>query len=116
ALRSPARLALLLGGNVLTQMLTATVLLACLAAFGHGISFWTVVAVNVGVSLLASIVPLPGGGAAVSVLGLGGALVALGIPRAPAAAAVLTYQIVHGYLPAIPGWFAMNDLLRKQLL
>jgi undecaprenyl-diphosphatase len=116
ALRSPARLALLLGGNVLTQLLTAASLLACLAAFGHGISFWTVLAVNIGVSLLASIVPLPGGGTAVSLLGLGGAFVAVGVPRAPAAAAVLTYQIVHGYLPAIPGWFAMNDLLRKQLL
>jgi undecaprenyl-diphosphatase len=116
ALRSPGRVALLLGGNVLTQLLTAVSLLACLGAYGHAISFWTVLAVNIGVSLLASIVPIPGGGTAVSVIGLGGAFVAVGVPRAPAAAAVLTFQIVHGYLPAIPGWFATNDLLRKQLL
>jgi hypothetical protein len=29
---------------------------------------------------------------------------------------VLAHQVAVSYLPAIPGWFAMNDLIRKGLL
>jgi uncharacterized membrane protein YbhN (UPF0104 family) len=91
-------------------------LLACLHAFGQRVDFWTLTALNIGVGTIASLVPLPGGGIVVSAVGLAGTLTAVGVPHAPAAAAVLTYQAVHSYLPAIPGWFATNDLIRRQLL
>jgi uncharacterized membrane protein YbhN (UPF0104 family) len=91
-------------------------LLVCLHAFGATANFWTVLAISTGVGLVASVVPVPGGGTVVSAVGLAGLFVALGIPHATAGAAVLTYQLVHSYLPVIPGWFATNDLIRKQLL
>lgn len=116
AIRSPARLALLLGGNVVTQLLAAFSLLACIHAFGAGINLWTLLAVNIGIGTIASLVPIPGGGTAVSAIGRAGMLTALGVPHATAAAAVLTHQIVSSYLLAIPGWFATNDLIRKGLL
>jgi uncharacterized membrane protein YbhN (UPF0104 family) len=116
AVTSPARVALLLGGNVVAQVLTAASLLACLAAFGADVDFWTVLAISIGVGLVASLVPLPGGGIAISAIGLAGMLTATGVPESTSVAAVLAYHLTHSYLPAIPGWFATHDLLRKQLL
>jgi len=114
-IRSPARLALLLGGNVVAQFLAAASLLACVHAFGAGIDLWTLLAINIAIGTIASLVPIPGGGTAVSAIGRAGMLTAFGVPHA-AAAAVLTHQIVSSYVLAIPGWFATNDLVRKGLL
>ena len=54
---------------------------------------------------------MPGGGAAVTTVGLSGAYVAVGVNDAQAVAAVLTMQLLVSYLPAIPGWFATRDLV-----
>jgi undecaprenyl-diphosphatase len=116
AVKSPSRIALLLGGNVVAQCLYAGSLLACLHAFGASINFWTLLALNIGISVIASLVPIPGGGTAVSAVGLAGMVTAFGVPAAAASAAVLTHQLAVTYLPAIPGWFATNDLARKGLL
>jgi hypothetical protein len=43
-------------------------------------------------------------------------LVGLGVPTAAATGAVLSHQVAVTYLPAIPGWFASNDLARRGLL
>jgi undecaprenyl-diphosphatase len=116
AVRSPGRMALLISGNVVAQALYVGALLACLSAFGSGGSFWTLLALNIGISTIAGLVPVPGGDTAVSTLGMSGALVATGVPQAIAAAAVLTNTVVTGYLPAIPGWFATNYLVRHDQL
>jgi uncharacterized membrane protein YbhN (UPF0104 family)/tRNA A-37 threonylcarbamoyl transferase component Bud32 len=116
AVKSPSRLGLLLGGNVVAQCLYAGSLLACLHAYGASINFWTLLALNIGISVIASLVPIPGGGTAVSAVGLAGMVTAFGVPAAAASAAVLTHQLAVTYLPAIPGWFATNDLVRKGLL
>jgi len=116
ALRSPGRIALLIVGNVAAQALYVGSLLACLHAFGSGASFWTLLALNIGISVIASLVPIPGGGTAVSAVGLAGMITAFGVPAAAASAAVLTHQLAVTYLPAIPGWFATNDLVKKGML
>jgi len=116
AVRTPSRIALLLVGNISAQLLYAGALLACLHAYGSGASFWTLLALNIGISTIAGLVPVPGGDTAVSTIGMSGALVATGVPDAAAAAAVLTSTIVTSYLPAIPGWFATQYLVRKELL
>ncbi|MES1170925.1 MAG: lysylphosphatidylglycerol synthase domain-containing protein, partial [Actinomycetota bacterium] len=115
-LASPFRIMLLFVGNVSAQCLYAASLLACLAAFGESVNFWTLVAINIGITLIASLVPFPGGGTAVSAVGLAGAMTAFGVPAAAASAAVLTHQLAVTYLPAIPGWFATNDLVKKGML
>jgi uncharacterized membrane protein YbhN (UPF0104 family) len=114
--KSPSRLLLMFGGNIAAQCLYAASLLACLHAFGASLNFFTLLAVNIGIGLIASLVPLPGGGNAVSAIGISGIMVALGVPTAAATAAVLAHQLAVSYLPAIPGWFASNDLVRKGLL
>ena len=116
ALSSPGRVALLVVGNVVAQCLYAGSLLACLHTFGSSVNFWTLLALNIGISTIASLVPIPGGGTAVTSIGLAGTLTALGVAAPSAAAAVLAHQVAVSYLPAIPGWFAMNDLIRKGLL
>jgi undecaprenyl-diphosphatase len=116
AVKSPVRILLMLVGNIAAQCFYAGSLLACLHAFGASLDFWTLLALNIGISLIASLVPVPGGGTAVSAIGLSGMMVALGVPTAAATAAILAHQLAVSYLPAIPGWFASNDLVRKRLL
>jgi undecaprenyl-diphosphatase len=116
AVKTPARLALLIGGNIAAQCLYVASLLVCLLAFGVSANFWTLLAVNIGVSLIASLVPFPGGGNVVSVVGTAGILHALGLPAAAASAGVLAQQVAVTFVPAVPGWFATRDLLRKNML
>jgi len=116
AVRSPRRVLLLLGGNLLTAVLYALCLMACIAAFGQGLPFWTMLAVNIGVSTIAGLVPVPGGGAAISAIGMSGVLAAFGVKESVAVAAVLTNQLATTYLPAIPGWFATRWLLEQYYL
>jgi hypothetical protein len=115
AIKTPSRIALLLVGNITAQVLYAGALLACLHAYGSGASFWTLRALNIGISTVAGLVPVPGGDTAVSTIGMSGALVAIGVPEAAAAAAVLTNTIVTSYLPAVPGWFATRHLIADDL-
>jgi uncharacterized membrane protein YbhN (UPF0104 family) len=116
ALRSPGHLTLLIGGNVVATLLSTWCLQFCLAAFGGAASFWALLAANVGVVTIASIVPVPGGGTAVGTVGLSAVLVSFGVPKEIAVAAVLANQLVFYYLPAIPGWFATRDLVRRDYL
>ena len=67
---------------------------------------WTLLALSIATATLASLVPIPGGGTALSSVGLSGALTGFGVPTEAAVAAVLLNQVVVSYLPAIPGWFA----------
>jgi uncharacterized membrane protein YbhN (UPF0104 family) len=116
ALRSPHQIVLLIGGNVLATLLSTWCLMACLLAFGGEASFWPLLAANVGVVTVASIVPIPGGGTAVGTVGLSAVLVSFGVNRNVAVAAVLANQLVYYYLPAIPGWFATRNLVRRDYL
>jgi undecaprenyl-diphosphatase len=116
ALRSPRHLVLLIGGNVVATIMSTWCLQLCLIAFGGHVSFWALLAANVGVVTIASIVPIPGGGTAVGTVGLSAVLVSFGVPKEIAIAAVLANQLVFYYLPAIPGWFATRDLVRRDYL
>ena len=116
AVKTPGKLALIIAGNVTAQCFYAGSLLACLAAFGESVNFWTLLALNIGIGMIASLVPIPGGGTTVSAIGLAGMLTAFGVPESATAAAVLAHQLAVSYVPAIPGWFATRELLRRGLL
>jgi undecaprenyl-diphosphatase len=115
-LRSPRQLALLLGGNVLATLLATWCLAACLLAFGGNVSFWPLLAANIGVITVAQIVPIPGGSSAVGTVGLSAVLVAFGVREDIAVATALANQLIYFYLPAIPGWFATRHLARNDYL
>jgi undecaprenyl-diphosphatase len=113
ALRTPSKVALLLIGNFGASIGYGLCLLACIVAYGGTISFWTLLAANIGISTIASLIPIPGGGTAVSSVGLSGVLIAYGVPESITVAAILTNQLIVSYLPAIPGWFATNHLFHE---
>jgi uncharacterized membrane protein YbhN (UPF0104 family) len=108
--------ALLVGGNVVVALMVGGCLAASLAAFGESVPFGPILAVSVAVQQISQLVPISGGGTAVSAVGLSGALVALGVARPVAAAAALVDQVAITYLPALPGWFATRRLLRNDYL
>jgi undecaprenyl-diphosphatase len=116
AIRSPWQLTLLVGGNAVATLLSTWCLMACLAAFGGHTSFWSLLAANIGVVTISSIVPIPGGGTAVGTVGLSAVLVSFGVASDVAVAAVLANQLAYYYLPAVPGWFATRDLVRRDYL
>jgi uncharacterized membrane protein YbhN (UPF0104 family) len=115
-LHSPRRVFLMLFGNVLVALISAGVYMACLAAVGASVNFWTLLSLNIVIGTIASLIPVPGGGTAVSSVGMSGALAAAGVPIEAAVAAALINQVVFNYLPAIPGWIATRDLLRADYL
>lgn len=113
-LRSPRQIALLVGGSALAYLLYGLALASTLRAFGQFPSIWELIAANLGVTLVAALVPFPGGGTAVSSVGLSGALVAVGVPETAAVGAVLVHQLISQYIPAIPGWFALRSLVAHE--
>jgi glycosyltransferase 2 family protein len=115
-LRSPTKLALLVGGNVVAVLLSTACLAACLEAFGDSTSFVSLMAANIAVMAVASTIPIPGGGAAVGTVGLSAVLVSFGVANNVAVAGALANQLVFYYLPAIPGWFATKHLLSHDYL
>ena len=116
AVRSPRRVAQLLGGNMINALMYAGVYMACIWAFGGSINFWTLLALNIFISTIASLIPVPGGNTAVSAVGMSGALVAVGLSTEVAVAAVMMDQLVSSFIPAVPGWWATNDLLKHDYL
>jgi tRNA A-37 threonylcarbamoyl transferase component Bud32/uncharacterized membrane protein YbhN (UPF0104 family) len=116
ALRSPRQLGLLIAGNAGAAILYCLCLFACLKAFGATSSIWTLLALSIGVRLLGALVPIAGAGAAVSTLGLSGALIAVGVDKDIAVPASLANQLVVTYLPAIPGWLATRNLIDRDYL
>lgn len=116
ALRSPRRLTLLLVGNVVAALLLALCLQACLLAFGGSLSFWTVLALSVGVNGLAQMIPVPGGSVAVGTVGMTAIMIALHVPKDVAVSASIANQLAFAYIPAVPGWFLTRTLLRHDYL
>jgi uncharacterized protein (TIRG00374 family) len=110
-LRSPTKLTMLFGGNLVAQVLLAIVLGMCLRAFGQQASLAGLILVNTFVSLLAGFMPVPGG-MGVAEAGYTAGLVALGIPNSAAVSTALAFRLVTFYLPPIWGTFAMRWLRR----
>jgi uncharacterized membrane protein YbhN (UPF0104 family) len=111
-LRSPSKLALLIGGNVAARIVLAAILSASLLAFGERLPLAELLLVNTLVSLFAGIMPIPGGiGVAEAATTAG--LVAFGVPDATAVATAIVFRLVTFYLPPIWG-IAATRRLRQQ--
>jgi glycosyltransferase 2 family protein len=114
-LASPRRLSLLLGGNLATEILFAVALGAFALALGYPIGLPELIFINVTVSLLAGMLPIPGGiGVAEGALMFG--LARAGVPEATAFAIALSYRIATFYLPPAWGFFAFRWLERNKHL
>jgi uncharacterized protein (TIRG00374 family) len=101
-LRTPRKLVQLYGGNLLSQILFAVTLGACVRAFGFYVPLSTLILINTVVTLFAGLLPVPGG-VGVSEAGLSLGLTRAGIPSETAFAIALTYRFATFYLPPIWG-------------
>jgi uncharacterized membrane protein YbhN (UPF0104 family) len=114
-IRSPIKLAGLLGGNFVAQFLLALVLGATVRAFGQSATLAELLLTNTLVSLFAGVMPIPGG-IGVSEAALAFCLTAIGIPSATGAAIALVFRLLTFYLPPIWGGFGMRWLRRQAYL
>jgi uncharacterized membrane protein YbhN (UPF0104 family) len=114
-LRSPTKLAQVLGGNLGSELLFATTLGLVLAAVGTSLPLGTILVINVLVSLFAGLMPVPGGiGVSEGALVFG--LTAAGVDDATAFAAAIAYRMVTFYLPPLWGALAFRHLEREGML
>lgn len=114
-LRSPRRLTLLFVGNLLTELLFAITLQTFVRAIGYQVGLAEILLMNICVSLLSGLLPIPGGIGVVEG-GLTYGLVLAGVPEEAAFAAVLLYRLATFYLPPIWGFFALRWLKRNEHL
>jgi uncharacterized membrane protein YbhN (UPF0104 family) len=114
-LRSSHKLVLLLLGNLGAELLFASALGLFARSFGYHITIVELLVINISVSLLGSLVPVPGN-IGVAEFGLTVGLVAAGMTDEAALAAVLLYRIATFYLPPLWGFGAMVWLQRNRYL
>lgn len=105
----------LFGGNVATQALFALTLGAACRAYGVDLPLADLLLVNMGASVFASVVPVPGG-VGVAEAGITGGLVAVGVDQSTAFAIALTHRLCTNYLPPLWGFVALRWLTRKAYL
>lgn len=114
-LRSPRRLALLVGGSLGSELLFATALGTFARALGAPVGLDELLVINISVGLLAGLLPIPGGIGVVEG-GLTVGLVQAGLPEELAFATALMYRLASFYLPPIWGFFALRWLERHEHL
>lgn len=115
ALRSSNKLALLLFGTIATEVLFAFALGLFALGLGTRVSLTDLLVINIGVSLLSTFIPVPGG-IGVTELGLTVGLASAGMSEEAALAAALLYRISVFYVPPVWGFFALRWLQEKQYL
>jgi glycosyltransferase 2 family protein len=102
----------LFGGNVVGELIFALGLGAVCHAYGVGLTIAELFVINIGASVLAGLIPAPGGvGAAEATLTA--ALIAFGVDQSTAFAIAITKRLCTHYLPPIWGYFSLV-WLRKQ--
>ncbi|MFO7572079.1 MAG: lysylphosphatidylglycerol synthase transmembrane domain-containing protein, partial [Gaiellaceae bacterium] len=115
ALRTSHKLAQLVLGSLGTEILFAVSLGFFARAFGYDLALVELVVIVISVSLLGSLVPVPGN-IGVAELGLALGLTGAGMTPETALAAVLLYRISTFYLPPLWGFFALRWLQRNRYL
>jgi glycosyltransferase 2 family protein len=101
----------LFGGNLASELMFAITLGAVCQAYGIGLSLAQLLLVNVAASVLAALIPAPGGvGAAEATLTA--ALIAFGVADSTAFAIAITHRLCTAYLPPIWGYFSLRWLGR----
>ncbi len=110
--RTPKKLLQLFGGDLGGNLLYPALLGLCLLAFHQSLDYGELVVAQVGAGMLGNVAPVPGG---IGVYGsaLLGALIAFGIPTAPATATVILFRAITFMIPPIFGFFTLRYLRAK---
>ena len=112
SLRAGHKLALLLGGSLGTEILFAAALGLFARGLGADIGLPDLLLINISVSLLATLMPVPGG-IGIAEFGLTVGLSAAGMAEEAALATALLYRVSTFYAPPVWGFFAMRWLQRN---
>ncbi|WP_456851930.1 lysylphosphatidylglycerol synthase domain-containing protein [Geodermatophilus sp. SYSU D00742] len=115
ALRTPGKIALLLGGSAVITLGYLVCLYLSTRAFGGGLGLATVGAVYLAGAAVAAAAPTPGGLGALEVALIAG-LVAAGMDHTIAVPAVFLYRIATFWLPILPGWAAFVWLRKSEFV
>jgi undecaprenyl-diphosphatase len=113
ALRSPGKLALLLGGSAVITLSYIVCVYLSTRAFGGDLSLASVGAVYLLGSAIAAAAPTPGGLGALEAAVIAG-LVAAGMDHTIAVPGVFLYRLATFWLPILPGWAAFTFLRRSE--
>jgi glycosyltransferase 2 family protein len=114
-LAQPRRGLMLFGGSAGVTVAQAFVFVACLEAVGVHLPPLTAFAVFLAGVALAAAAPTPGGLGALEAALIAG-LGQVGVPAAPAVAAVLLSRIIGYWLPVLPGWLAFTLATRNEMI
>jgi glycosyltransferase 2 family protein len=109
----PRKIAYILAGSVLAQLLVALALGASLHAVGQRASLATLLVVLTVAAMIGGAVPVPGGLGVVEA-GLIAGLTSAGIPQDQAVAAVFIQRLVTAYLPPVWGWLTLAWMRRRE--
>jgi uncharacterized membrane protein YbhN (UPF0104 family)/tRNA A-37 threonylcarbamoyl transferase component Bud32 len=112
---SPRKVAYIFGGSILTQLMYALILGACLKAYGADLTLAELLFVNTFVSLFGGIIPVPGG-IGIYEAGLTAGLTAMGVDPTIATAAVLTDRMLTAYIPPVFGYISINWMTKHDYL
>ncbi len=114
-LGSRRRLAMLLGGNFSVDFFLAIALGMFVLSFGYSLGIGELLVIVISVSLLAGLMPVPGGiGVTEGALVFG--LVSAGLPEEIALAVVILHRLASFYVPPIWGFFALRWLGRNNYI
>jgi glycosyltransferase 2 family protein len=115
ALRASNKLALLLLGNLATEILFAAALGLFALGLSYHISIWDLLVINISISLVGTLIPIPGN-IGIAEFGLTVGLTAAGMTEEAALATALLYRVATFYLPPVWGFFALRWLERNRYL
>ena len=115
SLRGGNKLAQLVLGSLGAEILFAVALALFARGFGYDVSLAELLLVNISVSLLGSLVPIPGN-IGVAEFGLTVGLTGAGMSPEAALGAVFLYRIATFYLPPLWGFVALRWLQRGRYL
>ncbi|MDQ1448762.1 MAG: glycosyltransferase 2 family protein, partial [Actinomycetota bacterium] len=111
-IRSPGKIALLLGGSAVLTLSYVLAVYFSTVAFGGGLDLAQVGAAYLVGSAIATVAPTPGGLGALEAAVIA-SLVSAGMPSTAAVPAVFLFRIGTYWLPILPGWFAFSHLRRE---
>lgn len=113
--QTPSKLLVGTSGFIVLNIGYCFCLVACVRAFGGGGEWAAICVVFLVGATVGQVAPTPGGLGAVEAA-LTAGLAGVGVDGGVALSAVLMFRVFTFWLPAIPGWFCFNDLLKKGYL
>ncbi|MCB0966218.1 MAG: flippase-like domain-containing protein [Ilumatobacter sp.] len=110
--KSPARVAGLLGGSTCITLTYLVGAVFAVEAFGGGIGFAEIGAAYLGAAAIANIAPTPGGIGPLEAAMIAG-FTGFGLDGGVAISAVLTFRLATFWLPILPGWITFMWMERR---